>query len=96
MGQKKTLETVSVVNPLNEALDDEYEPPALARQVPEEEAWTRADRVNSHWTVLIICIGTACTILLVVALAMRAIDDPQDSWQTELPVGRLYEGQSEG
>ena len=105
MGKTKALETISVMNPLNEtvedeeepsALADEEEPSALASQAPKQKSWTRADRVHSQWIVVTTCIATACTILLVVALGMNAIDDPQDSWQTELPVERLYNRQSEG
>ena len=105
MGKREALETISVVNPLTETIEDEEEPsaladeeetPALASRAPVRETWTRADRVHSQWTVLSTCIATACAILLVVALGMKAIDDPQDSWQTELPVGRLYDGQSAG
>ena len=100
MGKRKALEAISlaegnaaIANPMfnselsiaDDSSDDENEPAA------ETKDWTMG-WIDSNWAVPVACTLTACVILLVVAATIKVIGDPQDSWHTEIPAARDYEG----
>ena len=94
-----------VVNPLIVSLGGDSEDVSLEDEEEDEAAagvlqigkTAKTDRStarwrDSAWVVPAVGALTACVILIVVASAIEAIDDPKDSWRTELPAGRNYDG----
>lgn len=94
--RKESGHTVStVVNPIyvleGVDLEDAKHTSDLASRTGEEGGWM-ADLLNWEWATPVVGALTACVILLVIASVIKAIDDPKDSWRTQLPAGRSYEG----
>ena len=106
--KKKNELAVSVVNPLNlndrsdeededeETADAEYgqqsTSPRIGANVTGGNASDKMCGIPRQWTVPVVATLTAIGIILAVAAVLEEVGEPTDTWSTDVPVGRLYDG----